>query len=94
MKAENNLVTQATPQEHVESHDPRLESDSTLDLSIPTAEQTLYQNVLRDHVKRIVKEFSKNSPIDSLSNEFETIFICNLYTERKKWLEKQYSHYI
>lgn len=68
MKAEHDLVTQTTTQEHVESHDPRLESDGTLDLSIPTAEQALYQGILRDHVKRVVKELSKNSSIDALSN--------------------------
>jgi len=68
VKTEHYLVTQATPQEHVESHDPRLESDGTFDFSIPTAEQALHQDVFGDHVKRVVEEFSKNSPIDSLNN--------------------------
>lgn len=70
MEAEDDPVAEVTPQEHVKTHNPRLESDGPLDLAeVPTTEQTLHQSVLRDHVERIVQEFPKNSPVDTLRND-------------------------
>jgi len=70
-ETENNPIVQIASHEYIESHDPWLQSNSSLDLSIPTAEQTFYQSVLRDHMERVVKQFTENAPIDTLNRKLQ-----------------------